>query len=39
MYEAGILSETEFESGFDWEWQEKHVAWMYVDILRREGML
>lgn len=39
MHEAGVLNDDELASGGDWDWQEKHLAWMYVDMFKREGLL
>ncbi|SCV68437.1 BQ2448_558 [Microbotryum intermedium] len=38
MYEAGLVS-TEQDTKGEWEWSDKHSAWAYLQLFRREGML
>ncbi|SCZ90367.1 BZ3500_MvSof-1268-A1-R1_Chr1-3g01945 [Microbotryum saponariae] len=38
MYEAGLVS-TEQDKRGEWEWSDKHSAWAYLQLFRKEGML
>lgn len=40
MYEAGINQRpTAEEQEGEWEWTEKHSAWTYVQLFKKESLL